>query len=199
MRFLLAICMFAFATNIGAEEKQIQSSCVEFASNRYELAFVDSGDKSGITNEYLQAGDTLDEWSSMIAVRQWPEIDRVSDLSGPYLEQVRARFVRNAQVFSPPPKTVGTDFILELYLAPPDHSYIEYNLIRFGKEPGQRGVKMYQYALRGPFNIENAVEFNTGMMESRFNELVKLQLETVATMPQAESSETSPAIDTQVE
>ena len=129
----------------------------------------------------------------MISVRQWPEIDLVRDITGPYLKQMQASFVRDAQVFSPPPGTVGTDLVFELYLAPPDKSYLEYNLIRFGKEPGQRGVKMYQFALRGDFDLKRAVPFNSQKMGPRLDQLAKLRLQAVDSLPHPEHTLTGSA------
>jgi len=183
MRAFILCFAISFSACLQAAEPRTENPSAVFLDSLFELAFVDVNPQSGITNEYLQDGDTLEEWTAMISVRQWPEIDLVRDITGPYLKQMQASFVRDAQVFSPPPGTVGTDLIIELYLAPPDKSYLEYNLIRFGKEPGQHGVKMYQFALRGDFDLERAVPFNAQEMGPRLDQLAKLRLQAINSLP----------------
>jgi len=183
MRALILCIAITFSACIQAAEPQTEKPSAVFLDSLFELAFVDVNPQSGITNEYLQDGDTLEEWTAMLSVRQWPEIDLVQDITGPYLNQMQASFVRDAQVFSPPPGTVGTDVVIELYLAPPDKSYLEYNLIRFGKEPGQQGVKMYQFALRGDFDLERAIPFNAQRMGARLEQLGKLRLQAIDSLP----------------
>lgn len=149
----------------------------EFVVTRYRLAFVHVGDGGEITNEYVPHDETLDNWSTLIAVRVWPKAQEVAEISGPYLRALQPLMVRDGQVYEPPGSEPGTDVVAELYLAPQDRSYLEYNLIRFVQEPGTEGVKSYQYAVKGEFDLESAVKFNAANLESRLTTIGGLQLD----------------------
>ncbi len=113
----------------GAEPNDAPSG--EFVVTRYRLAFVHVGDGGEITNEYVPHDETLENWSTLIAVRVWPNATEVAEISGPYLRTLQPLMVRDGQVFEPPGSAPGKDVLVELYLAPDDKSYLEYNLIRF--------------------------------------------------------------------
>ncbi len=173
-------------------------TATQFNGVEYQLAWVDAGDRErATTNEYITEGETVESWSSMIAVRQWPNSSLVRDVTGPYLRQIQPHFVRNAQVFQPENVDSSTELVIECYLAPPDKSYLEYNLIRFGIEPGEKGVKSYQYALRGPYNLESAIEFNQPKLAERLNELTALRQKVVTKLPNTEKLPSTESSNTQ--
>ncbi len=186
MRLISFLCMVLLVSlaNAGDPAHTPKGVTTHFIGVDYHLAWVDAGEGNrAITNEYLAEGATLEDWETMVAVRKWPNLTEVKQVSGPYLSQINASFVRKAEVYSPPPGTVGTDFVLKCYLAPPDKSYLEYNLIRFGIEPGEKGVKSYQFAVRGPYSLENAIEFNSARLGERLDALTKLRLSVRTNIP----------------
>jgi hypothetical protein len=130
----------------------------EFAVTGYKLAFVNVDKFGAITNEYVPKGQTLENWKTLIGVRVWPKIEELKEVTGPYLQQLEPVMVREAKVYEPEGSKPGTDVVFELYLAPADKSYLEYNLIRFVKESGTPGVKSYQFAERRAYDVDAAVK-----------------------------------------
>jgi len=130
----------------------------EFVVTGYKLAFVNVDRTGAVTNEYVPHGQTLKNWKTLIGVRAWPQIDNIAEVTGPYLRALEPVMVRETKVFEPKGSKPGEDVVFELYLAPADKSYLEYNLIRFVKESGTKGVKSYQFAERRPYDLDAAVK-----------------------------------------
>lgn len=169
----------------SGNEPPVQPAVV-FCEVDYELAWVDTGegDRSR-TNEYLREGESLKQWSSMVAVRQWHNRNQVRDVTKPYLDQIRHLFVQDAKIYAPDSGGDDKGLVVELYLAPPDKSYLEYNLIRFCTEPGEQGVKSYQFAARGPYDLPLARQHNQRLLAERLDALSKLTLKMHLKMPGA--------------
>lgn len=119
---------------------------VSFNGIKYVLAAVsvDKGVSGTITNEYVPNGETIDSWTTLLAVRYWPKINKVGDATGPWVKMIHPLLCRNLGVFA----RNDNDVLLEAWLAAPNRSYIEIDLHRFVAEPGTGGVKAYQYALK---------------------------------------------------
>jgi hypothetical protein len=117
---------------------------VSFNGISYVIATVsvDKGVSGSITNEYVPKGETIDSWTTLLAVRYWPKINKVADATGPWLKMIHPLLCRNVGVFARNDK----DVLLEAWLAAPNRLYIEIDLQRFVAEPGTGGVKAYQYA-----------------------------------------------------
>lgn len=184
VRFLVAFSM-TFSVGIAQQgQETFEFPSVVFTDVEYKLAWVDSGDGSrSRTNEYLKEGETLEDWSAMVAVRHWPHLHQVREITKPYLDQIRHLFVQDAQVYASESNREETGVVIECYLAPPDKSYLEYNLIRFCTEPGDSGVKSYQFAVRGHYNLPAANEFNQERLAERLEALSKLKLKAYSKMP----------------
>lgn len=150
------------------------------------LAWVDpgEGDRSR-TNEYLRAGQSLEQWSSMLAVRQWQNRNHVREVTKPYLDTIRHLFVEEAKVYAPDSDRDEKGIVIECYLAPTDKSYLEYNLLRFCTEPGEQGVKAYQFAARGSYDLPLAKQYNQKLLAERLTALAKLSLKVHPNMPEA--------------
>lgn len=166
---LLACQLTAVAADPAADSFQVTN---------YKLAFVNVGPEGAVTNEYVPRGETLETWTSLIGVRQWPQTEKLADITGPYVRALQPLLVREAKIYEPEGEAEGTNVIFELYLAPADKSYLEYNLIRFAREEGTEGIKSYQYALKGEYNVEAAVAANAPQLKSRLEVLRGLKLET---------------------
>jgi len=151
--WLAGLLLVASMSGIAAAETP-----KEFVVTGYQLAFVNVDKSGAITNEYVPKGQTLENWKTLIAVRVWPKIDDVKEVTGEYIRQLAPVMLRDAKVFEPEGSKPGTDVVFELYLAPADKSYLEYNLIRFVKESGTPGVKSYQFAERRAYDLDAAVK-----------------------------------------
>lgn len=165
---LTALCLTSTA--------RAESHTLDFGGKKYELASAVVGKDGSVTNEYVPTGETLQNWTTMVAVRQWPKAEKVGDAAAPWLKMVRPLLTKKVEVF----KSEGAkreDILFEAWLSAPDRSYIEINLHRFVKEEGSEGIKAYQYAQKvvmkdGKGDPSSFMENRT----KRFNELAKLKL-----------------------
>jgi hypothetical protein len=149
----------------------------EFVVTKYDLAFVNVAPGGEITNEYVPEGETLERWTTLIGVRVWPKAEELGEIVGPYVRALEPVMVREASAYETPGSEPGTDVVFELYLAPADRSYLEYNLIRFTQEEGTDGVKSYQFAIKGAFDLDAAVKEHSSRLESRLEVIGGLELE----------------------
>jgi hypothetical protein len=175
MRALSLMCCFAFMS-IARGEEPMNRTDDAFSVTNYKLAFVQVGQQSEVVNEYVPHGETLENWTTMIAVRQWPKAKALKEIVGPYVRNLQPLYVRDAQVFRPENAKNGNDVVFEFYLAPQDKSYLEYNLIRFVVEEESEGVKSYQFAVRGDYDLDAAVKFNSTRLKARLDTIAGLTL-----------------------
>ena len=194
MRFsthILAVVLMVLVTPMAIAGNNSEAPSINFEGSRYQLAFTNVTDNF-VMNEYLLDGESLDDWSSMVAVMQFVNSDDVNDVLGPYLNRLRPLLISEARSSAPSQDPHSSDVILEAYLAPPDRSYLEYNLIRFVEEVGTDGVKAYQFAIRGEFDFDAASRANSGAITDRLLELGDLQIATseemdaISSEPEAE-------------
>ncbi len=175
--FALLLAVYSYVAPVApvSSDEESEVATVSFLDQEYRLAF-QSETEGLFTNEYLLEGESLEQWTSMIAVRKFSNISEVKAITGPYLEQLKPLMVRDAEVYARDGDRERSDVVLEVYLAPADHSYLEYNLLRFVEEEGEDGVKFYQFAIRTDFDVDAAVESNTTELEARINALGDLQV-----------------------
>lgn len=123
-----------------------QDRRVAFDGEQYHLAFVDVAN-GNVTNEYLKQDETLDSWTTLLAVRLWPQAKAANETAQAWLRSVQPLLSRQARLYERQNAAGGADVIVEAWLSAPDKSYIEANLHRFvADEHG--GVKAYQFAQR---------------------------------------------------
>jgi hypothetical protein len=123
---------------------------IDFAGNPYVLASAQVSADGSVTNEYLPPGETLQNWTKLLAVRHWPKLSKVADAANPWMKMVQPLLTQKAQVLQPPGAKDGQDLVIEAWLYAPDRSYIEINLHRFVTESETSGVKAYQFAQKVP-------------------------------------------------
>jgi hypothetical protein len=154
---------------------------LQFGGVKYQLASVEIGKDGSITNEYVPEGQTLDSWTTLVAVRQWTNATDIGDAVKPWLKMIRPLLTKDVKVFRKPDSgKEDNDVVFEALLAAPDRSYIEINLHRFVKEKGSEGVKAYQFAQKilisgGKSDPSLFVKNRTAL----FNDLAKLQISPV--------------------
>lgn len=151
---------------------------IDFAGNTYKLEFV-GGTPGFPVNEYLVDGETVEDWRTMVSVRQFPNFDSAEEYVKLYVEKLQPHLVCDAVVHSPEDESTTNDLTVEAYLAPANRAYIEYNLFRFVVEPGVKGLKAYQFAIRGEYNLEAAQAANEESLENRLEELQQLQVDAI--------------------
>lgn len=119
---------------------------IELAGVKYHLASVDVNKDGAVTNEFVPVGETIDAWTTLVAVRQWPNVAKLGEAASAWLKMIHPLLTRNVQAFRPNGAKNPNDLVFEAWLSAPDRSYIEINLHRFVVEPGTAGVKAYQFA-----------------------------------------------------
>lgn len=129
-----------FPTRAKAERPAI-----EFDGETYRLAWVNVAPDGAVTNEYVKSGETVEAWTTLLAVRLWPST-KFGEAASAWLKMVGPVLTKKAEAFKSKAATGGEDVILEAWLSAPDRSYIEPNFNRFVVEPGTSGVKSYQFA-----------------------------------------------------
>ena len=142
-KFLVTIVCAIFAL---AEPAKAGVHSFYFSGAFYVLATVDVAKDGTITNEYVPQGQTIENWTTLIGVRYWPNMSKVTKAADGWVAVIRNVLVQNAQSYAAP--GVKDDIIVEAWLGAPDKSYFEIDLHRFVREHGLTGVKGYQYALR---------------------------------------------------
>jgi hypothetical protein len=140
---ILAVLFLGPATYSPAREATIR-----FDGEEYRLAFVDVAKDGAVTNEYIKDGESLESWTTMIAVRLWPRQMDANRTAHAWLNVVRPLLSRKAQIYQRDSAAGGKDLLVEAWLSAPDRSYIEANLHRFVADEGGAGVKAYQFAER---------------------------------------------------
>jgi hypothetical protein len=141
-------CIAAFLILGASTQVQAEDQIVSFDGEQYRLAFVDVAKDGSITNEYLRNGETLQSWTTMVAVRVWPKSTSAYDTAHAWLNIVRPLLSRKAQIYERDSAAGGKDVLVEAWLTAADKSYIEANLHRFVAEQDGAGVRAYQFAER---------------------------------------------------
>jgi hypothetical protein len=138
---LVLALLLAVSPTISAQDR-----VVGFDGEQYRLAFVDVANDGAVTNEYLKHGESLESWTTLLAVRRWPRSTGANETAQAWLKTVQPLLSRKARIYQR--QTAGdTDVIVEAWLAAPDKSYIEANLHRFVTDE-HGGVRAYQFAER---------------------------------------------------
>lgn len=143
----LCLAMLGACSGLHAAAPSIQ-----FGGVTYDLAFSDlSTDGAAIvTNEYVPRGETIDSWTTLLAVRYWPKARNIRGMAADWLKMIDPLVFKNELAIKPSTAKSDQDRILEAWLAAPDRSYMEINLHRFVIEEGAKGVKGYQFAQKFP-------------------------------------------------
>jgi hypothetical protein len=96
--------------------------------------------------EFIPEGETLEKWTHLASIRQFPEQDDPQALAKTTVEGVAEQYPGAPTNLVNDPK--GSDAVIEFVVSPPDDSFAEYNLFKYAKDPAG-GVVAEQYALRG--------------------------------------------------
>jgi hypothetical protein len=152
----LALLMFALPVLTIAED---EGESLEFRDETYELAYVKetkSGKFHEILNEYIPEEEELKEWSSMIAVRQYPGRTDFEQLAGTVVKVLKQQNpdAPSALHTSPDGKRTMVDFITwDL-----KQEIVEFNVFIYELGPGGTSVVAQQYALR-TYGQEEGLKF----------------------------------------
>jgi hypothetical protein len=168
MKIALSIIFVLISMAAVAEPDQVR-----FDGILYNLVFTDKSDGT-TTTEYVREGESLGEWSTLFAVR---EFQNQSSLKKP----IQAVIDSTRQYMALPPEGLPSggvsthrEMILVLWLVAPDQTYYEYDLYRFIYTGGK--VISYQYAQRLPFSKNLDVSREMRVQPQRIDELANMNV-----------------------
>ena len=142
-----------------------------FALPNYVLAFTDVAENGTITNEYVPQGESLADWTSLIAVRVWPNVGEMREAVGGYYQHIKAWCVETPDIHAIKTKSGEPELILEAFLAPEDKSYLEYTRMRFMVDAKARKTTSYQFSRRIPYDLKLIEKIKSESPQKRFDQL----------------------------
>lgn len=154
MKLFLTILAVSVASSLAVADEQLTSSSkkqpeLKLLGVSYRLAFVDEQKNRNhlqILNEYIPDGESLERWSSLIAVFHYPEIADLAGMPGELVKAIKshnplARFEVHS---SPDGKRVMVDFVTWDV----DKKFAEFNIFIYQNAVEGKGVLVHQFAMR---------------------------------------------------
>lgn len=169
MRLFLFACAF-FCLPALTIAQQSNKPTFEFQDETYELAFAQSNQFEAI-NEYIPEGETLEDWSSLIAVRLYNGRRDYRELAGRLVQALNQKnpLARAAIHSSSDGKRTMVDFITwDL-----DAEITEFNVFIYQIGPDGNSVLAQQYAERVE-GKEEGLEFMRELKERRLKLLAEV-------------------------
>ncbi len=111
-----------------------------FGNMKFQHAWEEK--KQIVTNEYVELGQTLENWQHMLAYRQYPGYTKPATIINAYFRQIKP--TETPAIYRKDES--GNDMIFVFLMEAPDKSYMEFNIHRFTLESGM--VRSYQFAAR---------------------------------------------------
>ncbi len=146
MKLLVAVVIFACLYSCAAVKVEPETKNIEITKNIQfgDITFTHAWEnkESIITNEYVEKGQTLDNWQHLLAYRQYPSYDKPADIIKQYLTQIKP--TQKPAIYQQ--GEGGEDLTLVFPIEAPDKSYLEFDIHRFVLEGGM--VRSYQFAAR---------------------------------------------------
>ncbi len=144
--FIASLAVLACVANfVRAEESSLSKvDSLHFDGQVLVLAF--EGNDSGATiKEFIPAGETLDSWTKLAAIRQFDHLDDPVAYGVATVEELKQKHPQSPSSLNKNPKTGGV--ILDFVVWPEDASFVEFNVFLYDNRPGG-GLVSQQYALR---------------------------------------------------
>jgi hypothetical protein len=117
---------------------------VTFSGRSYRLAFVQVAKDGSVVNEYVPTSETLDNWTTLLAMRYYPGAKKIGEPASEWVQMVHPLLTRNIEPIGK--KEEPNVLLLDAWLSAPDKSYIEVDYYLFRQEESAPGVKAYQFA-----------------------------------------------------
>lgn len=139
---------------------------VEFRQQTFKLAYADQGKdprNPQIINEYLTADETLENWTKLIAVFEYPNQSEIEAIPARMIQLLEKQnpLTRHAIHQSPDKKRLMVDFVTWN-----DRSVTEFNIFIFEKNPRGAGIIAHQYAERA-YGDEQGADFLRNLRDRR--------------------------------
>lgn len=163
--FAIEFCVCAVAM---AQKAETPERSLTFQGTTYVLSSVNVTGQT-ITDEYVPTGDTLENWTTLIGVRQFRSAHELKDVLPKYFAMIKPVLYTKAEILKKDNVEVTDEVTLLLWLKDPNNSYLEYDLHRFIRTPN--GVIAYQFAQRIPYEKRTNVTAIMTKQASRIQEL----------------------------
>ncbi len=137
---LVMIIATAFAPALSAAQ-----GAITFDGERYEQRFENRKDAVQVV-EYLRSGETLKDWTKLVAIRHFPRLDEP--------KAAVANLARVVQQHNPQARTQviakddGAEAIVDFLTWSPGDDRLEFNVHRYRRIAGTPGLVAYQFAWR---------------------------------------------------
>ena len=144
--FIASLAVLACVANfVRAEEPSVSKvESLHFDGQVLVLAF--EGNDSGATiREFIPAGETLDSWTRLAAIREFDNLDDPAAYGVATVEELKKKYPLSPSSLIENPRTGGV--IVDFVVWPEDASFAEFNVFLYEKRPGG-GLISQQYALR---------------------------------------------------
>jgi len=155
---LKAIVLKVIAVTVAclmAETTTQKAPSLTFDQVTYTRQFVSNTLDISIA-EYVAPGETLDNWTTLVAVRSFPKLDNPSAAVAQFAKVVKqANPLARFQILV---KEDQSEAMIDFLTWPADASYAEFNVFRYIKRPGHPGLIAYQFAYRFSDTSDEAAE-----------------------------------------
>ncbi|WP_254510455.1 hypothetical protein [Anatilimnocola floriformis] len=156
-----AVAVFCFAGFCQAAEGRKPQ--IEFQEETYVLAFSQANQFEAL-NEYVPENETIDEWSSLIAIRTYSGRKDYRELAGRLVQALKQKNpqARAAVLMSPDGKRTKVDFVTWDTAA----EITEFNIFIYQLSADGQGVLVQQYAERA-YGKEEGLELLRELKDRR--------------------------------
>ena len=147
MRFSAILFAVLMATSFVYATEQSQPSAnqtIKFDGNVLELASQEESPGQSL-KEFIPAGETLDTWTKLAAIREYKDFDDPKLMVGSLVKQLNKQYPDSPSSIIENPTT--GEVIVDFVVWPPDASFVEFNVFKYSKNP-EGGLVSQQYALR---------------------------------------------------
>lgn len=146
MRYLAALAAMACLVSplVADEPRPAANEQVHFDGETLRLAF-EGEDPAATIKEYLPAGEKLESWTRLAAIRRFSNLDDPVAYATATIKELKAKYPQSPSAVIENPKTGAV--VLDFVVWPEDASFVEFNVFRYEKRPGG-GLVSQQYAIR---------------------------------------------------
>jgi hypothetical protein len=139
------LAVLCLASSFVADEPNSQANeQVRFDGQTLGLAF--EGEDPGATiREYLPAGEKLDNWTRLAAIRRFEHLDDPVAYAEATIKQLKQKYPQSPSAIVE--NAASGAVVLDFVVWPDDASFVEFNVFRYEKRPGG-GLISQQYAVR---------------------------------------------------
>lgn len=167
----IAVGFAAFQVNaddrLVGTTRNSATATIDLQGESFQLAYVAESPNpqdGRAINEYLPSGESLDNWTKLIAVFGYPNHNDGRTLAGQMVQALKATNpLARYQIHE---SEDGQRIMLDFITWDSDKAITEFNIFIYQKNPNGRGLIANQFALRA-YGQEQGLKFMQGLRETR--------------------------------